>query len=114
MAYDSENHYFAFRCFDTESDKIKSAVSARDNVGSDDWVCINLDSFFDQQSLYAFYVNPAGIQMDSRFAAGKEDYGVDMVWYRAGQMDTLGCGTLNRASVVGSQREIEFKVKLRF
>jgi len=71
MAYDSENLYFAFRCFDTEPDRIKSAVSARDNVGSDDWVCINLDSFNDQQSLYALYVNPAGIQMDSRFAAGK-------------------------------------------
>lgn len=90
MAYDSENLYFAFRCFDTEPDKIKSAVSARDNVGSDDWVCINLDSFNDQQSLYAFYVNPAGIQMDSRFAAGKEDFSVDVVWYSAGKMERDG------------------------
>ena len=71
MAYDSENIYFAFRCFDREPGKIKSVVSSRDNVGSDDWVCINLDSFNDQQALYAFYVNPDGIQMDSRFAAGR-------------------------------------------
>jgi hypothetical protein len=79
MAYDEENLYFAFRCFDREPEKIKCAVSARDNVASDDWVCINLDSFNDQQSLYALYVNPAGIQMDSRFAAGKEDFSVDVV-----------------------------------
>ncbi|MCX6134455.1 MAG: DUF5916 domain-containing protein [Ignavibacteriales bacterium] len=85
MAYDSENLYFAFRCFDGEPDKIKSVVSSRDNVGSDDWVCINLDSFNDQQSLYAFYVNPDGIQMDSRFAAGREDFSADIVWYSAGQ-----------------------------
>jgi hypothetical protein len=90
MAYDSENLYFAFRCFDTEPNKIKCAVSARDNVNSDDWVCINLDSFYDQQSLYALYVNPAGIQMDSRFAAGKEDFSADVVWYSAGQLDADG------------------------
>lgn len=90
MAYDSENLYFAFRCLDREVDKIKSVVSSRDNVGSDDWVCINLDSFNDQQSLYAFYVNPAGIQMDSRFAAGREDFSADVVWYSAGQMTPDG------------------------
>ena len=90
MAYDSENLYFAFRCFDRERDKIKSVVSSRDNVGSDDWVCINLDSFNDQQSLYAFYVNPDGIQMDSRYAAGREDFSVDVVWQSAGQMTEDG------------------------
>jgi hypothetical protein len=90
MAYDSENLYFAFRCFDTEPDKIKCAVSARDNVGTDDWVCINLDSFNDQQSLYALYVNPAGIQMDSRFAAGIEDFSADVIWYSAGEIVSDG------------------------
>jgi len=90
MAYDSENLYFAFRCFDREPGKIKSVVSSRDNVGSDDWVCINLDSFNDQQSLYAFYVNPDGIQMDSRFAANREDFSVDIVWYSAGQLTEDG------------------------
>ncbi len=90
MAYDRENLYFAFRCYDRELDKIKSVVSSRDNVGSDDWVCINLDSFNDHQSLYALYVNPAGIQMDSRFAAGREDFSADVVWYSAGQMTPEG------------------------
>lgn len=84
-AYDSENLYFAFRCYDREPSKIKSSVSSRDNIHPDDWVCINLDSFNDQQSLYAFYVNPLGIQMDSRFAAGTEDFSADFVWYSAGQ-----------------------------
>ncbi len=84
-AYDSENLYFAFLCFDKEPGKIKSSVSSRDNIRPDDWVCINLDSFNDQQSLYAFYVNPLGIQMDSRFASGREDISADFVWYSAGQ-----------------------------
>lgn len=90
MAYDTEHLYFAFRCFDRQPDKIKSSITSRDNIRPDDWVCINLDSFNDQQSLYAFYTNPMGIQSDSRFAAGQEDYSIDLVWYSGGQMDDEG------------------------
>jgi hypothetical protein len=90
MAYDSENLYFGFKCFDREPDKIKAAVANRDTIRPDDMVCINLDSFNDQQSLYAFYVNPLGIQMDSRFASGQEDFSVDLVWYSAGRIDPDG------------------------
>jgi len=90
MGFDSENLYFAFRCDDDEPGKIKSSVNARDNIRADDWVCINLDSFNDQQSLYAFYVNPRGIQMDSRFAAGNEDFSEDYVWFSAGKIDSAG------------------------
>ena len=72
MAYDRENLYFAFHSFDPEPDKVKTSITSRDNIWQDDWICINLDSFNDQQSLYALYVNPQGIQGDSRFAAGVE------------------------------------------
>ena len=90
MGFDSDNLYFAFRCDDNEPSKIKSSVNARDNIRADDWVCINLDSFNDQQSLYAFYVNPSGIQMDSRFAAGNEDFSEDYIWFSAGKIDSAG------------------------
>ena len=89
-AYDAENIYFAFRAFDSEPGRIKASVSARDTINADDWVCINLDSFGDQQALYGLYVNPLGIQADSRFAANKEDFGVDIVWYSAGRIDDKG------------------------
>ncbi|MFO7733956.1 MAG: DUF5916 domain-containing protein [Candidatus Aminicenantes bacterium] len=90
MAYDAENLYFAFKCFDREPDKIKAAVAARDTIRADDFICINLDTFNDRQSLYAFYVNPLGIQTDSRFAGGKEDFSVDVVWTSAGRLDPDG------------------------
>ena len=89
-AYDAENIYFAFRAFDSEPGRIKASMAARDTIGADDWICINLDSFGDQQALYGLYVNPLGIQADSRYAAGKEDYGVDIVWYSAGRIDDKG------------------------
>ena len=84
MAYDDENLYFAFRCLDVEPWQIKASVTSRDNMMRDDWVCINLDSFNDQQGLYAFYVNPLGIQGDSRATPTNEDRSFDLVWYSAG------------------------------
>jgi hypothetical protein len=90
MAYDEENLYFAFRCLDNEPDKIKVSVNARDRIRQDDWVCINLDSFNDQQTLYCIYSNANGIQMDTRYAAGKEDLGMDLVFYSAGKIDDQG------------------------
>jgi hypothetical protein len=90
MAYDAENLYFAFKCYDREPAKIKAALANRDTIRADDFICINLDSFNDGQSLYAFYVNPLGIQTDSRYASGNEDFSVDFVWTSAGRLDTDG------------------------
>ena len=91
-AYDRENLYFAYRCYDSEPSKIKATLAARDTIQRDDWVCLNLDSFDDAQSLYAFYVNPLGIQGDSRLegALENEDYTVDVVWYSVGKIDAEG------------------------
>ena len=88
-SHDDENLYFAFKCFD-DPNKIKTSVAARDKIRDDDWVAINLDSFNDRQTLYGFYINPNGIQMDSRYAGGKDDNGIDMVWYSAANINEEG------------------------
>jgi len=90
MAYDRGNLYFGFKCFDRQPDKIKASISRRDTIRPDDWICINLDSFNDQQSLYALYINPLGIQTDSRYASGREDFSQDFVFFSAGQIDEEG------------------------
>ncbi|MBI3789112.1 MAG: carbohydrate binding family 9 domain-containing protein, partial [Ignavibacteriales bacterium] len=89
-AFDDENLYFAFRCFDPNPGTIKATIGQRDNVRTDDWICLNIDTFNDQQSLFAFYVNPHGIQMDSRATSTSEDFSIDLVWYSAGQIDDQG------------------------
>ena len=89
LAYDHENIYFGFRCYD-DKDEIKATISPRDKMTKDDFICINLDAFHDQQGLTAFYVNPYGIQADSRYSAGNEDFSPDFVWYSAGKIDSLG------------------------
>ncbi len=92
-AYDRENIYFAFLCYDSEPDKIKTSITARDKIRSDDWICINLDTYNDQQGLYTFYVNPQGIQMDARAVGDNEDTSVDFVWYSHGTITPEGYAT---------------------
>ncbi len=46
ITYDGENLYVAFDCRDPEPGKIKATISARDQIKSEDWVCINMDPFF--------------------------------------------------------------------
>ncbi|UCE39859.1 MAG: carbohydrate binding family 9 domain-containing protein [Candidatus Aminicenantes bacterium] len=89
-AYDRENFYVAFRSFDSEPDKIKSSVTSRDNINPDDWVCVNLDSFNDQQSLYTIYCNPMGVQGDAKAEGNQEDFNVDIVWYSEGEINQQG------------------------
>lgn len=103
VAHDAEHLYFAYRCYDSEPDKIKTSVTARDNMGADDWVCLNLDTFGDRQALYALYVNPNGIQGDARYAGGVEDWSVDFVWTSAGRVDAEGY-TVEIAIPLGSLR----------
>jgi hypothetical protein len=90
VAYDEENLYYAFWCADPEPEKIKVSVDSRDKIRQDDWVCVNLDSFNDQQTLYCIYANANGIQMDTRYAAGNEDLGMDLVFYSAAKITADG------------------------
>lgn len=90
LAYDADNLYFAFKCYEPDPSKIKGAVTGRDKMINDDWVCINLDSFGDQQTLYAIYVNPYGIQGDSRATRTNEDFKFDLLWDCASVIDNEG------------------------
>src|SRR5437764_331892 len=44
IAYDEHAFYFAFKCFDTEPEKIRTTISRRDTAWNDDWIAISLDS----------------------------------------------------------------------
>jgi hypothetical protein len=91
IAYDAENFYFAFRCFDDEPSKIKAAVSKRDNIFQDDLAFINIDTFNDRQSAFAFIVNPLGIQGDGMVnVQGNLETSFDAIWYSKGRIDDKG------------------------
>jgi hypothetical protein len=91
MAYDSDNLYFAFYCYDSEPQKIKTSITKRDNMWNDDWVGISLDSLGNKQSSYDLFVNPNGIQGDIlNSVVSGEDSSLDFVWYSAGRVTDDG------------------------
>ncbi|MGH2401025.1 MAG: carbohydrate binding family 9 domain-containing protein, partial [bacterium] len=90
VAYDEDAIYFAFRCLDPEPARIRTTISRRDNVWSDDWVAVSLDSSRAGQLAYHMFVNPSGIQMDALQTADREDTAPDWVWQSAGRVDERG------------------------
>jgi len=91
MAYDDKAVYFAFRCDDTEPDKIKTSTSQRDRTFADDWIGISLDALGNRQSAIELIVNPNGIQADLlNSPVSGEDAAPDYVWQSAGKMTPSG------------------------
>ncbi|HKY23428.1 MAG TPA: DUF5916 domain-containing protein [Vicinamibacterales bacterium] len=91
MAYDEQAIYFAFRCLDSEPNRIRTTISRRDNAFGDDWVGLSLDSSRAGQLAYHLFVNPSGIQMDAlQSGTTGEDLAPDWVWQSAGRVDAEG------------------------
>src|SRR5215470_8046621 len=91
IAYDDRNIYFAFHCFDTEPDKIRTTISRRDAAFNDDWIAMSLDSAGTGQTAYHLFVNPSGIQMDAlNTSASGEQFEADLLWDSAAKVGDDG------------------------
>ena len=91
IAYDDRYMYIAFRCDDPEAAKIKTSITRRDNIWSDDWVGLSLDALGTGQVAYHMMVNPSGVQLDMlQTNSGGEDPSPDWVWDSAGRVDSTG------------------------
>jgi hypothetical protein len=91
VGYDKDALYFAFRCDDPEPGRIKTSITRRDNIWSDDWVGLSLDALGTGQTSYHLLVNPSGIQLDMiNTLAGNEDTSPDWIWQSAGRIDDRG------------------------
>ena len=91
IVYDKKFLYVAFRCYDTESEKIEKRLSRRDDfVG--DGVAILIDSYHDKRNAFVFIVTAAGVKVDE-FATENGDNFDDSwnpIWYTATKLDKEG------------------------
>ena len=91
IAYDDRYLYAAFRCDDPEPSRIKTSITRRDNIFSDDWVGLSLDALGTGQVAYHMMVNPSGVQLDMlQTNSGGEDLSPDWVWDSAGRVGSTG------------------------
>jgi hypothetical protein len=90
MGYDAKNLYIAFRIVEPR-DKVRATVAKRDNIFSDDYVGMYIDTFNDKRQAYCFFFNPLGVQADGVFTEGNgEDYSVDIVMDSKGSLTPDG------------------------
>ena len=91
MAKDATTLYIAYRCYDSEPNKVRATIPKRDQIFEDDYVGIYLDTFQDQRRAYALFFNPFGVQADGIYTEDRgEDYSFDLVMDSKGEVTAEG------------------------
>ncbi len=81
VTYDDRHLYVGFLAFD-EPGSIRASLRDRDQMWSDDYFGILLDTYGDATWAYFLFSNPLGVQGDTRFAtASGEDAGFDIIFH---------------------------------
>jgi hypothetical protein len=86
ITYDDDNLYVAWICYD-DPDEVRASFCERDNIFSDDYVILCLDTFGDATLAYEIASNPYGIPGDLLFSSSNgEDSSYDMIFESAGKI----------------------------
>jgi hypothetical protein len=90
LSYDDNNLYVVFVCKD-EANQIRAHMARREEIISDDFVGILLDTFHDRRRAYFFAANPLGIQLDGINTEGQgDDDSFDTLWRSEGRLTADG------------------------
>lgn len=90
ITYDDDYLYVAFVCFDDPA-LIRTSLSDRDRLYSDDNVGFFFDTYGDASWAYILNANPHGIQADALWSEnGGEDNRYDLIWESAARVTDSG------------------------
>ena len=90
IGYDSKFLYLAFHAYD-EPDKIRATIAKRDQIFSDDFIGVYLDTYNDKRKALEFFFNPLGVQADAvRTEGSGEDFSIDFVHESKGVITSDG------------------------
>lgn len=90
VTYDESNLYLAFLAYDDPS-SLRASLRDRDEMWSDDYFGVLIDTYGDAAWAYFLFANPLGVQGDSRFAtAGGEDDGFDIIYEAEARITEIG------------------------
>jgi len=91
ITYDENFLFLGFLCYDDHPDKIRATLSDRDQMWSDDYVGILIDSYGDANLAFFIFSNPLGVQGDTRFSpANGEDSSFDLIYDTEAQITENG------------------------
>lgn len=87
LMYSDEGIYFGGYCYERTKDSIASELVGRDGFGTNDYVGIILDTYYDKLNGFEYFVTPLNEQWDAKMAPagpdsqnGGEDFSWNSVW----------------------------------
>lgn len=91
IAYDQKYLYVAYRCYDTEPDKIEKRLSRRDGFAGDR-ITLILDTYHDKRTAFSFTITAAGVKGDEFVSQNGDnwDSSWNPIWYAASNIDNEG------------------------
>ncbi len=91
ILYDDDFLYILIRAYDTEPEKIVKRMSRRDGFDGD-WVQVNIDSYFDKRTAFAFTASVSGVKGDAIVSndGDRWDLTWDPIWYTKTSIDEEG------------------------
>ncbi|HEY3389487.1 MAG TPA: carbohydrate binding family 9 domain-containing protein, partial [Prolixibacteraceae bacterium] len=91
ILFDNDNLYVFVRAFDTEPGKISRRISRRDNFDGD-MVSVSIDSYYDQQTAFAFTAMASGAKGDEAVTqdGNNWDDSWNPIWYLKTTIDDKG------------------------
>jgi len=91
LLYDDQNIYVAFKCYDSQPEKLDRRAGRRDGQEGD-MVLLLLDTFNDNITGYLFGVNSCNVQNDARVSLDgfSKDWSWDGVWFSVVRLTDFG------------------------
>lgn len=79
LLYDNTSVYVGGYCYERTRDSVSKELVGRDQVGSNDFAGVILDTYHDKINASGFYVTPLGEQYDAKYS-NSSDNGEDDTW----------------------------------
>jgi len=84
LMYDDEGIYFGGYCYERTKDSIATELAGRDGFGTNDYIGLIFDTYYDKQNGFEYFVTPLGEQWDAKMAPNSngndEDFSWNAVW----------------------------------
>jgi hypothetical protein len=80
IMYDNEGIYFGGYCYERTKDSIASELRGRDGFGTNDYVGIIFDTYYDHINGFEYFVTPLNEQWDSKMSPNPNGDPEDFTW----------------------------------
>ncbi len=80
LLYDDEGIYFGGHCYEQTKDSIATELAGRDGFGTNDYIGLIFDTYYDKQNGFEYFLTPLGEQWDAKMTNDGEDFSWNAVW----------------------------------